>query len=305
MITKTIKIASVLAVGLTLSASADDTSRTYELWELQPAPNNGRSNWEATKDSKRPKSYDRDWERWSYPIGNGYTGVSIFGRTDTERVQITDKTLHNKGIYGKGGLTSFAELFLDFNQDEVKNYRRSLNLNDAIAHVSYEKEGVRYQREYLASYPDNVIAIRLTADQKGALSFTVRPEIPYLALKQRNGKITAAGNLLTLKGSMPMFSCNYEGQIKVLNEGGSVSTNAKKGTLEVNKADAVTLLITTGTNYHLSPKTFSNAGAKKLNPDEFPHEAVSARMQAAHDLGYAELKRGTSVIIKISLAVSR
>lgn len=291
MITKTIKIASVLAVGLTLSASADDTSRTYELWEPEAAPNNGRSNWEATKDSKRPKSYDRDWERWSYPIGNGYTGVSIFGRTDTERVQITDKTLHNRGIYGKGGLTSFAELFLDFNQTEVKNYRRSLNLNDAIAHVSYEKDGVRYQREYLASYPDNVIAIRLTADQKGALSFTVRPEIPYLALKQRNGKITAAGNLLTLKGSMPMFSCNYEGQIKVLNEGGSVSADAKKGTLEVNKADAVTLLITTGTNYRLSPKTFSNSGAKKLNPDEFPHDAVSARMQAAHDLGYAALKQ--------------
>ena len=291
MITKTIKIASVLAVGLTLSASADDTSRTYELWEPEAAPNNGRSNWEATKDSKRPKSYDRDWERWSYPIGNGYTGVSIFGRTDTERVQITDKTLHNKGIYGKGGLTSFAELFLDFNQTEVKNYRRSLNLNDAIAHVSYEKDGVRYQREYLASYPDNVIAIRLTADQKGALSFTVRPEIPYLALKQRNGKITAAGNLLTLKGSMPMFSCNYEGQIKVLNEGGSVSADAKKGTLEVNKADAVTLLITTGTNYRLSPKTFSHAGAEKLNPDEFPHDAVSARMQAAHDLGYAALKQ--------------
>ena len=285
------KIASVLAIGLTLSASADDTSRTYELWEPEAAPNNGRSNWEATKDSKRPKSYDRDWERWSYPIGNGYTGVSIFGRTDTERVQITDKTLHNKGIYGKGGLTSFAELFLDFNQTEVKNYRRSLNLNEAIAHVSYEKEGVLYQREYLASYPDNVIAIRLTADQKGALSFTVRPEIPYLALKQRNGKITAAGNLLTLKGSMPMFSCNYEGQIKVLNEGGSVSADAKKGTLEVNKADAVTLLITTGTNYHLSPKTFSNAGAEKLNPDEFPHDAVSARMQAAHDLGYAALKQ--------------
>ena len=115
--------------------------RTYELWEPEAAPNNGRSKWEATKDSKRPKSYDRDWERWSYPIGNGYTGVCIFGRTDTERVQITDKTLHNKGIYGKGGLTSFAELFLDFNQTEVKNYRRSLNLNEAIAHVSYEHEG--------------------------------------------------------------------------------------------------------------------------------------------------------------------
>ena len=288
---KTMKVFTLLAASLALTAFAHGSPRTYELWEPEPAPNNGRSQWEATKDSKRPRSYDADWERWSYPIGNGYTGVSIFGRTDTERVQITDKTLHNRGIYGKGGLTSFAELYLDFNQTEVKNYRRSLHLNEAIAHVSYEKDGVAYTREYFASYPDNVIAIRLTADQKGALSFTVRPEIPYLELKQRNGKITAEGNLVTLKGSIPLFSCNYEGQIKVLNEGGSVSADAKKGTLEVNKADAVTLLIATGTNYKLHPDTFRNPPAKKLNPNEFPHDAVSARMQAAQDLGYAELRK--------------
>jgi len=295
MMRTTTKLITLLAALLPLASLAASEpnagTRIYELWELEPAPNNGRSQWEATKDSKRPRSYDRDWERWSYPIGNGYTGVSIFGRTDTERVQITDKTLHNRGIYGKGGLTSFAEIFLDFNQDEVKNYRRSLNLNEAIAHVSYEKDGVRYQREYFASYPDNVIVIRLSADQKGALSFTVRPEIPYLALKQRKGKITATENLLTLKGSMPLFSCNFEGQIKVLNEGGSLTTDAKNGAIKVNKADAVTLLITSGTNYRLSAKTFSNAGAKKLNPREFPHEAVATRMQAAHDLGYAELKK--------------
>ena len=288
---KTVKIYLLLAASLTLTAFSHGSPSTYELWEPEPAPNKGRSQWEATKSSKRPNSYDRDWERWSYPIGNGYTGVSIFGRTDTERVQITDKTLHNKGIYGKGGLTSFAELFLDFNQTEVKNYRRSLHLNEAIAHVSYEHDGVRYQREYFASYPDNVVVIRLTADRKGALSFIVRPEIPFLAMKQRTGSLTAEGNLLTLKGTMALFSCNYEGQIKVLNEGGSVSVGSEAGTVEVSQADAVTLLITTGTNYKLQPETFINKSAKKLNPNEFPHDAVSARMQAAEAMGYAALKQ--------------
>jgi alpha-L-fucosidase 2 len=135
-----------------------------------------------------------------------------------------------------------------------------------------------------------VIVVRLTADQKGALSFTVRPEIPYLEMKQRTGSISAAGNLLTLKGTIPLFSCNYEGQVKVLNEGGSVTADTGAGTLEVHKADAVTLLIATGTNYRLSTETFSNPPAKKLDPQQFPHDAVSARIRAAQDFEYAALK---------------
>ncbi len=38
---------------------------------------------------------DDGWDKWSLPIGNGYFGVNVFGRTDTERVQITEKTLVN------------------------------------------------------------------------------------------------------------------------------------------------------------------------------------------------------------------
>jgi alpha-L-fucosidase 2 len=285
------KLSPILSLFLSFTAFAAEAPKLYELWEPEPAPNNGMRQWEETKGSSRPRSYDGDWERWSYPIGNGYTGVCVFGRTDSERIQITDKTLHNKGIYGKGGLTGLAELYLDFNQNDVKDYRRSLNLNEAIAHVSYEKDGVCYQREYLASYPDNVIVVRLVSDKKGALSFTVRPEIPYLELKQRTGSITAEGNLLTLKGSMPLFSCNYEGQIKVLNEGGTVTADKKNGTLQVSDADAVTLLIAVGTNYHLRAKTFTNVAAQKLDPNEFPHDAISARIKGAEDLGYAELKK--------------
>ena len=41
-----------------------------------------------------------DWENWSLPIGNSYMGACIFGRTDTERLQITDKTLYIKRTMG-------------------------------------------------------------------------------------------------------------------------------------------------------------------------------------------------------------
>ena len=286
---KTMTICS-LATCLALSAVANDSSRTYELWEPEPAPNNGRSRWKATKNTSKPNSHDADWERWSYPLGNGYVGACVFGRTDTERIQITDKTLHNRGKYRKGGLTSFAEIYLDFNQGDVKSYRRSLNLNEAIAHVAYKKDGISFKREYFASYPDHVIVVRLTADQKGALSFTVRPEIPYLEKKERTGSVTAEGDLLTLKGTVPLFSINFEGQIKVLNEGGSVTADAGKGTIDVSKADAVTLLIATGTNYRLSDTTFSNPSARKLNRNRTPHAEVARRIRVAQRLGYATLK---------------
>ncbi|MFM8984026.1 MAG: glycoside hydrolase N-terminal domain-containing protein [Spartobacteria bacterium] len=85
-------------------------------------------------------------------------------------------------------MTNFAEVSLDFNHKAAQDYRRSLNLNEAIALVSYKQDGVTYKREYFASYPDNVVAVRLTADQKGALSFTVRAEIPYLDANDRADK---------------------------------------------------------------------------------------------------------------------
>ena len=273
-----------------LPAFAEASPKVYEIWETNPAPNRG-SNWERTKSSEKPSSYDKDWEQWSYPLGNGYGGACVFGRTDTERIQITDKTIYNKGKYNKGGLTSFAEIYLDFNQDDVQNYRRSLNLNEAIAHVSYEKDGVTFQREYFASYPDNVVVIRLTASQKGALSFTVRPVIPYLEMKERTGTVTAQGNLLTLKGTVPLFNINYGGQIKVLKEGGSVTADNATGTVKIRKADAVTLLIAIGSNYRLSESTFRNPSAEKLDPNQFPHGEVSARIDAAQAIGYASLKK--------------
>lgn len=286
---KTAIVYPLLFAWLATSACAGSPQGAYELWEPEPAPNRGDKR-EQTKSLDNPNSHDRDWEQWSYPLGNGYVGACVFGRTDTERIQVTDKTVHNRGKYGKGGLTSFAEVYLDFNQGDVQKYRRSLNLNEAIAHVSYEKDGVTYRREYFASYPDNVIVIRLTSDQEGALSFVVRPEIPYLEMKERTGTVTAGENLLTLKGTIPLFSCNFEGQIMVLNEGGSITADPDAGTVTVSKANAVTLLIATGSNYHLGESTFRNPPAEKLDPALFPHDEVSARIQAALAMGYDALR---------------
>jgi hypothetical protein len=52
-----------------------------------------------------------------------------------------------------------------------KAYRRILDLGAGLAHTSFEANGVRYTREYFASYPAHAIVIRLAASKRGKISF--------------------------------------------------------------------------------------------------------------------------------------
>ena len=61
-------------------------------------------------------------------------------------------------------------------QKKVSNYVRDLDMRTALATVNYDYEGVHYTREYFNSYPDNVMAVRLSADQAGKISFDTNLE---------------------------------------------------------------------------------------------------------------------------------
>lgn len=295
--------AFILLLCLNVFSQTNSTNRIYEVWDNEPAPNRGK---DYTWVQARGYPSDPDWETHSYPIGNGYMGANIFGRTDLERVQITDKTLANGGPYGSGGMTNFAEIFLEFDHYDYTNYKRSLNLNDGILYVDYESEGVQYSREYLANYPSNVIAIRLTANENSKISCTVSAMIPYQCSSNtvsNSGKTTipltkyataeAKGNTITLAGNVPDFSLNYEGQVKVINEGGEIFANNNNGTNEIRivNANSAIVLIATGTNYELSDKIFlAEEKSKKLDPSKTPHKQVTKLIADASELGYKRLK---------------
>lgn len=272
----------------------NSAKRSYEIWDDCPAQNRG-NDFTIIKADGYP--FDKDWESESYPIGNGYMGANIFGRTDNERIQISDKTLANEGLYGFGGLTSFSETYLEFHHKNVKNYKRSLALNEAILYVSYESNGVQYTREYLANYPDNIIAIKLSANKKGKISFNLKYEIPYLkGAEEKNaktGKTFAEKDLITLSGNIPHFNVNYESQIKLINQGGRIIAKnaAGKSEIEVLNANAVVLFISTGTNYQLSDKIFlEETNNKKLDATILPHENVSKLIKSATEKGFDLIK---------------
>lgn len=263
--------------------------KPYRLWYRSPALADQMSEAEA-------------WEKWSLPLGNGYFGANVFGRTDTERIQLTEKSLSNP--YGIGGLNNFSETYLDFGHTTVENYERGLFLNEAFAYVKYDCADVHYERTYFTSYPDRVMVVYLTVSKPAALSFTLRPTIPFVrdySLKEgdqagKSGSITAHGDTLLLSGKMHYYNILFEGQFRVLPQGGSLSVqtnaNGEHALLRVEGADSALLLIALGTNYQMESRVFLEEDrAKKLAPYPHPHEQVTAILKAACEKPYDALYR--------------
>ena len=106
-------------------------------------------------------------------------------------------------------------------------YRRELNIDKALHSISYEQAGVHYRREYFASNPANVLVFRLSADKKGAYTGTLSLKDAHSGTsKAETNKLMFSG-ALTGKYGKPAenyaISLNYEAQVLVLNQGGSVS----------------------------------------------------------------------------------
>lgn len=230
---------------------------------------------------------DDGWQQYSLPIGNGYFGANVFGRTDLERIQISEKTLANKRmeIDGKtyGGLNNFSETFIDFGHKSVSDYERYLDLETAISGVSYTSGGVKYSREYFTSYPDKALVIKLDSDTDGALSFTLRPTIPYeqsYMVKEgdrmgKSGTVTSSVKsgvgYIELAGKLEYYDVDFLGIYKVYTDGGTVTatngTNAEgktdDGTIAVKGANSAYIIFTCGTDYELSSKMFTTSDTEK------------------------------------------
>jgi len=289
---KTLRI--IFFICLSLVYTTLNAQKIYKIWDSQPGRN-------AAMDSVKAKgggAKDADWEAESYPLGNGYMGANVFGRTDIERIQITEKTLCTEGKYDLGGITSFADVFIDFNHHHPQNYSRVLNLNDAILYVDYEYDGVRFTREYFINYPDNVMVVKLSANKKGKVSFTLRPQASFVrdskATYPRTAKSSAQGNLITLSGTIPFFSENYEAQFKVVHDGGILTASNKgdAGEIKVKNANSVVLIIAAGTNYELSKRLFlEKKHGKKLDITKYPHQKITNLIQKATSKGFSVLKK--------------
>ena len=101
-----------------------------------------------------------------------------------------------------------GELRLTMPAGNYSGYRRNLDISTAVATVTYESDGVRYRREYFVSHPDQVLAIRITADKPGSLNGS----IGFGSLMRH--KTSTAGNILRIEGYAPWHAePNYRGNL--------------------------------------------------------------------------------------------
>ena len=146
----------------------------------------------------------------------------------------------------------FPELFEL--KEKCSQYQRQLDLDTAVAKVSYQIAGANFTREVFASAPDQVLVIRLTCDKPGRITFDTRMETQHAkweALPEGKDTLILSGQVGgytqgRTKNKMPSI-LKFESQLRVATEGGKVS-NDEHG-IYVKKANAVTLVLAAATSY--------------------------------------------------------
>jgi alpha-L-fucosidase 2 len=194
-----------------ITSGAVAQQKDYKLWYNQPA---------------------KDWNE-ALPIGNGRLGAMIFGRPDTELIQLNEQTLWTGGPVNLNPNPDAVkylqpvrdELFRDsigkairllkkmqgpdtemyqplgdivIRQNysgEASDIYRDLNISNAVASTKFTADGVVYSKEIFSSAPDQVMVIKLKASKPGALNFSV--DVFHELLYQKN---TISNNELVLKG---------------------------------------------------------------------------------------------------------
>ena len=217
------------------------------------------------------------------PVGNGRLGAMVFGGITSERLQLNEETVWSgkpedfvnpnsrqalpqvrellfAGKYAEAqklaqenmmgdkktnsSYQTLGDLQLEFlNQQNISEYRRELDLETAVAKVSYRTEKAFFTREIFSSAPDQVLVVRLTADKPGALAFNLKYSRPG-----DKAKITAVKDELTVSEHInDGMGVKMVLRLKILPEGGTLTAN--DGTMSIADANAVTLLVTAATDY--------------------------------------------------------
>ena len=228
----------------------------------------------------------------SLPIGNGKLGALIYGGTDDDVIYLNDITLwtgkpvdRNLDADAHQWIPAIREAL--FNEDyaladslqlhvqgpnsqyyqplgtlhikdlglgEIKNYCRTLNLDSAIVRDSYLRNGKLITREYFASNPDKLIAIRLQGDINCQIALTA--QVPH-QVKSSLGQLTMTGHAT----GDPQESTHFCTMLSVKTDGEMAASDSS---LTITKAKEAIIYIVNETSFNGFDKHPVKEGAPYL-----------------------------------------
>ena len=256
-------IVGICLLGITVVAAEPE----LKLWYGQPAATN-------------------HWNE-ALPVGNGRLGAMVFGGIQVERLQLNESGVWsgNPQVYDRVGAHQslseirrllfagqykaaeegvnnkvlgerpmgcyqpLGDLTLAFEDiGEVKDFRRELDLDTAVARTMFRSGGTLFTREVFSSAPAQVLVVRLAGDQPGRISFTARLTRPVSAASHSDGACA-----LVLEGQAdagkPTAGTRFYARVQAVAEGGRVTSC--DGVLRVEQANAVTLILGAVSSYRL------------------------------------------------------
>jgi alpha-L-fucosidase 2 len=222
------------------------------------------------------------WDH-ALPIGNGRLGAMVFGTVNRERIQLNEQTLWMGGQQQRDNPDAFknlaevrrllftgrpqeayalaersmmgrpsrlqsyqtlGDLRLTFDHEEaISEYRRELDLDEAVVRVRYMAGGVRMTREVFASHPDQAVVVRVSADKPAAATFSI-----WIDRSQDATTEIVGGDRLNLVGHLAGGTgLRFQASLKVIPSGGRLQTFPER--ILVEGANTVTLVLTAATSY--------------------------------------------------------
>ena len=228
----------------------------------------------------------------SLPIGNGKLGALVYGGTDDNIIYLNDITLWTgkpvdrnldadahkwipeirKALFNEDyQLADSLQLHVqgpnsqhfqplgtlhikDLGLGGTSNYHRSLNLDSAIVRDSYLRDGQKIEREYFASNPDKLIAIRMRGNINCRIALTA--QVPH--------KVKAIPTQLTMTGHAtgnPQESIHFCTMLNVKTDG---EVTAADSSLTITNAKEAIIYIVNETSFNGFDKHPVSEGAPYL-----------------------------------------